>query len=873
MLYTTPFLLSGYTRLFISKMKLLGQYIGFKIENCNVARFAEYASGVHVQEILYLLNTIVIEEREEVQKRPVPRILISKAQCCYHEECINLMVEYLMEKGIDNQLTVGATLASSFDPSAPYTFKGHNSSIEMLKSAPMNIIKNVIGIEFFYDILLNSTAFWKTNNVMLWGAVPKKSFTAKAIPKSVSLRRMLHVNKSQLQKNSPVPETSWLLLQNVFADMGLSSKKRANDPPKRLRKVFKLLKILLNNHKSRMLEYPYILDQIVNKSQREIPFNNLSLSTPKSQIIEFIFTVVYMIIPLGLFGTKTNRTKMMRNIPLLINCNIFHKERLVDIMDGIKLNDIGWLKPRNDVSLTRQEFLCAKSLFSSFVVWLFEEFVCKMVSSFFYVTEASQKNRYLFYKHSLWTSLTKKYMSKYFNENLIKVEDTKNTFDSFTNNKDFIGSLYLQPKKDNFRLIVKPFKGNPDEKISYLTFQKNYIRPINFILNSIRDKNGCSSTIDLVDKIYCFKRHLLHKYNSNLPKIHAYKFDVKNAYDSLPHSVIENTIQQKLDEFTPREDIFVQLCEKTNSKGIMRKKCYIIVDSLEKLDLNHTQEDAALVSNNTNSIILDLHETLHFTKSEIMEFVFKQYRNTCFHSKSKSYYRKIGLYQGFHLSGTIFNIVYDQVVKSFYEKVCDDDETCIIRLMDDFLILSTSSENIEIIKKLTARCIGEYNLNINRLKSQSSTTELSFAGMKINVCQLVCLKSVCNYNNAPLQASSFPRLYKQLLKYATRWCKNKSLFESTLDKSEISGSRSNLFALLNSIIYKFCNSYKTIRVKQSFDLATFCQFLENLILVVSKEIFVEHKTFHFDSFRIASLKILKDRNILQRTNNNVKGRK
>ncbi|GAV29619.1 hypothetical protein PMKS-003120 [Pichia membranifaciens] len=612
-----------------------------------------------------------------------------------------------------------------------------------------------------------------------------------------------------------------------------------------------------------MKEYPYIVDQIcVNNNSDEK--DNLSLSTEKSKVIEVIMTIIYKIIPVELFGTSKNRGLIMRSIPRLINTTVIAKISMEDVIRSVKLNQISWIKPRAQRTLSKPEFIRAKKLFCSFISWLFQVFICKITAAFFYVTQASQKNRLLFFRHHIWNRMTKKYLSKYVTNHLINLKDTQNSFSNYSDNKDFIGNLSLQPKKSGFRLIVKPFKGSWDKKVEYLTYQKRILRPVMQILQKVRIHNSCSSVTEIIDRIYSYKSQLLASYDGKIPTIYCYKFDAQNAYDSVPHDIVLRVLSERLNAFTNKDMIYLQSFNEISKSGLVRRRRNVVVDCLTDLSVlrNIDQHENEPYIINSKRII-DNHETFQFTKSEILSLADRQYKNTCFHTDSRSYYRKIGFYQGFPMSALLFNIVYDSLVADFYAGLGSHEETTIVRLMDDFLVLSTKKHHINKLKKVTSRCMKTYNLSINRLKTEFSTSEVSFAGLHICIKKLVCHKLLEDYNNSPIQTSTFQKLYKILIKFVQLRTKIASLFDLSIDKSERAGCKKNVLSLLKSILFKFCNSYRLLKTKSDFKISNFYHFLTKIFSFLTTKLPLNDIGVNLDRFWLYTLRILKHKRIIQ----------
>lgn len=838
-------------------MQTLEDYIKEVNPNFDESIFLEYVSGIYFSQLKYIVTNIKLEKHRLNDNPFRPELLISKSEFCYHNECIDLILEYLIHNKINNVLKLGYTDGSATNSTNKYVFKGYNTSVDFLKSKPMEIIRLILGVKSYINLILNYNAILVPSNCLLWGEYKNKIYNQIKAKQFIHFRYMLFQHSTRLYKTNPVILEPYALLSFMFKFENNEGKK--NTPPKRFRKIFKLLKKIISNHKSHMKEYPYIVDQICDTDEKD-KNNNFSLCVQKSKVITLVMAIIYKVIPLELFGTIRNRTLIMRHIPKLTNGTTYSKIPISNILYKVKLNEIDWLKPRTNVKMTKPEFIRAKQMFTHFIVWLFLTFISKFVAAFFHVTNASQQNRLLFYRHHIWNRLTKKYLSKYVSEHLINLKDDANSFKNFNENKDLIGRLSLQPKKKSFRLIVKPFKGMSTQKFDYLNYQKRVLKPIMNVLLQSRLMNSCQSISDIITKVYNYKKILLDKYGV-LPEIYSYKFDAQSAYDSVPHDIIAKVISKRLDEFSANNEYILQVYHEIDANGNIKGKKYHIVDGVKGLsipDLNKT-------SNTPNKkTLVDSHETFRFNKKEIIDFVSKQYKNTCFHTQTRSYYRKIGVFQGFPMSALLFNMVYDSLVEDLYAVTGSVSETTIIRLMDDFLVLSTKASHINKIRKLTARCLRTYNLNINRLKTEIFKNELIFAGLKINISNLICYKMLKDYNNAPILSSSYIRLYDHLMKYAEMRMKNFSLFDESVFKSETIGAKVNVISLFKSIIFKFTNSFKLIKSKDVFNLMAFYQFFNKLFTLVSSRVHLGTLKIEYSDIWTYALKILKHKRILQK---------
>lgn len=616
----------------------------------------------------------------------------------------------------------------------------------------------------------------------------------------VKLNKILFMEDKNLAKCNPIEGSMIEILQMMFPGEVTDHK-----IPKRFKRLKPLIKRMILNHHQYEDKYSYIFESICLQSKIVNLRENYKLTISKSLIIKFILVCIYRVIPLEIFGSKLNRTTIFKKLlPKFLDKTNMNKMTRIDI-EKVKTNDIKWMKSNDNLKMTKIQFDSGKKMVKKIIKWIFEQYICKLLAAFCHVTQPAKGNKILFFSNSIWNQITKRYKSKYYKDKLIKSHSDDNSLKSFDLNNDYVGKLSILPKPVGFRLIVRPFRGNRDEKMNYLRYRKNVIKPINSILRAIRGSQLlCESVDEVIKEIYNFKKATI---GSNGPTF-AIKFDIKEAYDSLSHEQIEGVLQKKLNEFTLNEKIYVQyynVVELPDNKLSRRQKLRV-VDQLEKLD----------PSNSTSkNLVVDKHETFEFTKKEILEIIRAQYSKTSFIKYNKqgrfTYTRKVGVFQGFPISGTLFNVIYDSVVDAIRQHIhmsCGDAYFKIVRLVDDFLILSREEKVCLEVKKLVCRDFTPFKVKINRQKTLMSKENMEFVGLKINLLNLTCSKDVNQYNLEPIRTLSTSRVLKMLMNYM-----DSRLMSSmdTLFKVDFNGNavvKFNITSLIQAILWKLKNSLK-----------------------------------------------------------------
>ncbi|VEU20814.1 DEKNAAC101667 [Brettanomyces naardenensis] len=773
-----------------------------------------------------------IHVKKARQEKKIPSEVAYKAEFEEHEMLIDIIVDYFMTAEISDALVCGYIDGGQLlNVSDSYACPGVSFTVQLLKSPLFKLIHETLGSQDFLNLLFCYEAYIGNNGgLKLWGPIeePKFKFNRDHMS-SIDTKMMMYKGENSLRGENPLPETVRLCLRQIFPD----DIQVGEGIPKRFKKIGKILEEALANHNRQMMEYPYILESICGKVCVE-GNNYLEMATSKKKVIRFLMIVIDKIFPIEHIGTASNKAILASSIAHFVHISLGEQIDFKDLSKGLKLNNIGWVKPRNGVKMTKPEFLRAQLMLEWYIKWFFERFLSKLIGSFFHVTEASQSKRLYFYRHEVWTSISQRFKGRYFMTHLEKSERSINSLESFFENDDFIAKLKLLPKVKSFRLIAAPFRGSYDERFGYMEFQREYMKPLGRVLQSVRSIHGSSisSVSALIQSVAQFKRRLVK--GGKLPKLYGMKFDVKQAYDSVPIDLVKKVLKRKLDDYSPTTDrIVVRQYQSVDDQDIVnpRKRRKITSEQVQTMKEMETRSKSG-----TNlDYFIQKSGPFVFSKAEIVDFVDSQLSRMSIFYHRTTYTRKVGLFQGFQLSGILFNMVYDSVIDFMKEsvKVAPGSPTEIFRLVDDFLVLSTDKEIIQRLKKLISRPIAMFNLNVNRLKTKCSDTSLSFVALELNIKELSFVKKSDVYNNEAVSLRSFSKLYKRL-EFSFEMRLKSPLFSERFNTDEAIST--NIINLYEAMTLKFIASHKLIRSGDRFSKQDFASSLERQLHVLEARI-------------------------------------
>ncbi|OUM52479.1 hypothetical protein BVG19_g1675 [[Candida] boidinii] len=791
----------------------------------------------------------------------------------------------MLNNKINNVLTLGFTDGLKHNVSSSINSRDKNFNSIILKNNIFKIIRSVIGDLNFLKLIFHNTAIFKKDiRFVLFGPIPKRKPIVKKnglgnfkeIPKKclnlISLNRMLYANKSMAQYNDPIGESYDVSIRQVFMD---KNERWFKNLPKKFPLIFKLFSKIFKNHESLKYSYSYIFDSVCcdndqNNNDTQFQTDIIKSQTSKKKIIKFIIIIISKIFPIEIFGDSKNFQIIISRISQYINrSKINNFMKISDIIKNIKLNNIPWIRSPSNRNQNKFEFERSKVFFTRFVHFLFNKFINSLICLFFHVTEISQTHNLIYFKHSIWSKLTKNFENKFFNNNLKLVTDSSRCYNklyNFTHNTHLIGKMKILPKLNNdFRIIVKPNRFNSNlNDIDYNNMVNFEIKPTLKILKcqnnaSIQKKNDLNcqgkkiyNVNDLPSIIHGYKEKLLKKYQmSNLPQIYVLKFDVKNCYDSIP----VNEILNKIDNLFPDENQmfytrYINIIDSNkidgNNNNSLKKKLIL----LNKPNINSFDQNS---ENNINpsvktSLIYDNAKTLTFNKEKIRKIIEYQLFNSAIYKNNKTYIRKDGLFQGYPLSGALCDILYDSIELKFLkilnesdnnEELLGKNNNCLIRIADDFLILSDNYHSVNKLKRLISRRIDKFNFTVNRLKTINNFSDkdgvcamssVNFCGYTIDLNDLSIIKSFESFNSYPFKnhINTFNKLCIGCFKIFKLRINSNYLNPNYNDFKHL---KRNIINSTISIFKKFIKTFNNLILLDRFEIQNF----RNLLVMPMRE--------------------------------------
>ncbi|KAG4305064.1 hypothetical protein PORY_001234 [Pneumocystis oryctolagi] len=532
---------------------------------------------------------------------------------------------------------------------------------------------------------------------------------------------------------------------------GLShDRKRKISIPKRLRKFLKIIPSFQRRYKlcfyKVMLDYycPVkgyshfdVLDMsrdyvnchksssCLNSKNIQADISFFEMATPYSHVSRFLRAIIKQIIPKQFYGSYSNFENILNNVDMFVRMRRFESISLHSLMNSLKIKTVSWLENNTNCHMSLWDFQKRVCIFSELIYWTFDFLLISLIRSHFYVTESSvYRNKVLYFRHDVWKSLSEPHISRikslmFSDLSLMNLKDVNNDF--------YLGYSYIRllPKENGVRPIINLKRKQVRTELSDIRnkyFKKIIFMPsINSIVNTIfyvlmfereRNPNFLGSSLFSINDIYknikMFKKILIRLSK----RLYFVKVDIKNCFDTIDQDKILELITKTLkeDEYILRRFVLI-----TSNFGKFCKK--FIVKASSSDDLCHFKKFISEINHlYRHSIIVDQVVHSFKDKDDIIKLLYKHVKGNLVKIGKKIYKQLKGIPQGSILSTILCAYFYGDLEKKYLEFV-QQPNTILMRLVDDFLLISLDKSIAMNFLKSMHRGYPEYNCYVNPDKS------------------------------------------------------------------------------------------------------------------------------------------------------------
>ncbi|XP_026556664.1 telomerase reverse transcriptase [Pseudonaja textilis] len=451
------------------------------------------------------------------------------------------------------------------------------------------------------------------------------------------------------------------------------------------------------------------------------------------QVYTFVRGCLERVVPPALWGSNHNKCRFYRNVKKFISLGKFAAFSLEELTWKMRVNDCAWLRLTKESghSVPASEHRFREELMSKFLYWLMDCYVSELLRSFFYITEtAFQKNLLFFFRKAVWSKLQiigiRNHLAK------VQLQPLLEKDIELLQQRKYVpvaSKLRFIPKPNGLRPVVKQHgvvgtetfcKNSGDKKGPHFNVQ---LKNVFSVLNYERLKNPAilGSTVFGKDDIYIIWKKFVSKVlelYAEMPKFYFVKADVTGAYDTLPHDKLVEVVLQVLEPArNTTYSIRRYAAIMRTGNGYIKKHYKRHVSTYNefiygmKEFVSHLQQSTSL----RNAVIVEQRVSLKESCSSLREFFLQLIHNNILKIEDRYYVQRCGIPQGSILSTLLCNLCYGDMENKL---LCDvQKDGVLMRLTDDFLLVTPHLEQAKTFLRTLAKGIPEYGFVINPSKT------------------------------------------------------------------------------------------------------------------------------------------------------------
>lgn len=535
-------------------------------------------------------------------------------------------------------------------------------------------------------------------------------------------------------------EKTYLEYHQVFADIFPYSLR--NSFSDQTKKSFRpLLRHIVIRHKTchfqNLLKKFCPVDSRLIRDELRIEEALKAHSSPQ-EVIRYMYSVLHYVIPIALFGTKTNFIAFFENTKFLVNCSLSTNLCATDMKLKIDFTRIQWFSEFVD----RPE---SEPIASALILWL-TKYVITVLKTFFYITESTKSKQLFYYRYDLWSKLKGKTIDDLVRNNYITRIDSNyltNHLPNDSSNLLTFSSYRLVPKTTDFRIInrlISRVGTNEKQMKSLLRLTLTVLKGMRNMF--LENSKGVEQTLH--------QSLVRLKALSSDCKLFFVRADVANCYPSIDHKKMMQIVDRSFERLTVNNSIIIKeldVVTKGTKKLFVRHIHYVATNETKSLPEIAKKYRVKL----QNCVIVSKAYKKVYYWQTIKNYIKTYIEKAIVKVNKNSYYRiNSGIRQGGMLSAELCALYVESLVDHYFGDLGLLSSEARLVKADDFLFITPSPTraNIVIDKLEKLASFDSYNLGVNLAKLKTNlqkqdlsydyqvTNELQFFGYLIDIERL-----------------------------------------------------------------------------------------------------------------------------------------
>lgn len=385
-----------------------------------------------------------------------------------------------------------------------------------------------------------------------------------------------------------------------------------------------------------------------------------------------------------------------------------------------------------NAAISKSDLVKRTEIYSELIYYMFDSFIIPLIRFNFHVTESNaHRNRLFYFRHDVWRSISEPALARMrtsmFEE--IKLEEARRILDrrplGFSQVRLLPKETGLRPIMNLRRRVMKTAYGRMILGRSINSVISPVYSMLSYEKSSRLQPSGSAlySVGDMYAKIKSFKERLRANGSSDKTLYFA-KLDVQSCFDTIPQrhllAVVEKIVSQ--DEYSIARHTEIRVANRQrfqNGIGPPAKPTRKFVARAKPVrDLSEFEHvvNSELATKKKKTVFVNSVVPSFQKKDRLLQLLGEHVGRNLVKIGKKYYRQKEGIPQGSVLSTTLCSFFYGELETECLDFL-DCGESLLLRLVDDFLLISTNKEQARKFLAVMHGGVEKYGVKVNAEKS------------------------------------------------------------------------------------------------------------------------------------------------------------
>ncbi|KJX95147.1 telomerase reverse transcriptase like protein [Zymoseptoria brevis] len=536
--------------------------------------------------------------------------------------------------------------------------------------------------------------------------------------------------KDYTLREKEILHQKWVHSQRSKAKGIDASLKTQRLPPRLRGKTFELVRRMRKRHSR--CAFSALLDHYcpVTHPQEAFEHDSFARATHPAQVSAFCRSAISKVFPPELWG-DSNVRHLHGSIDNFIKLRRYESLALHDILQRIKVTDVEWLSPPGiDAThkLCPSDYAKRKELMAELLYYLFDSFLVPLIRGHFHVTESSMPRNQLFYfRHDVWKEMSEPALNS-LKLNMLEECNTTTVKTMLAKRSLGVSHVRLLPKEQGMRPIINLRRRVQKLQQGQIVLGRSINSALTPTFSTLNYEKSANSTLlgsalfsvdDMFPRLQAYREDLARQGLSGKPLYFA-KVDVQACFDTIPQARLMQMARKIIaaDQYQIARYSRAKLAETITPRAKPSWKFLTkATPGTSAFDFRREIErDTA--EGRTRTVYVNGGNARQESRRAILSLLEEHIESNLIKVGNRFYRQKIGIPQGSIVSSLLCSYFYAELERHVLSFVGGN--SILLRLIDDFLIISTDRGVAEKFVRTMHAGVPEYGVQIKADKSRAN---------------------------------------------------------------------------------------------------------------------------------------------------------